>query len=406
MIFQTLDDKAECVGIYAENKLVFDEAEFPDGLTATWDIGSYDDPNVMCASLFLEGAPLEDVLPEYLIDDWHDTKKRLAAFRRSLEISKVVAEDVCFFDLVPQRFLVEYCEIKNRMTKHVIDNVSRPRRYNFYHWVGRLLSEISHRPVKLDIRRLKSVALSENKSLSSVCDAMVKNPYVRYNQFGTKTGRLSTKPQSFPILTLNKKLRPAIVPVNDFFVELDFNGAEVRTLLGLLEQKQPFEDVHEFHLEKIFTELQTRSDAKTAFFAWLYGSKSAASSAAGKELEKFYDKDKILEKHWVDGCVTTPYGKEIPQTTQHYALNYLVQSTTAELCLKQFLKINYLLQREGSGSNISFIIHDAVVLDMKKEDEHLLTKISSLMRSTNFGNFRINIKKGNSLGSLKEIRVG
>ena len=34
MIFQTLDDKNECVGIYAEGKLSFDE--LPDGLTACW----------------------------------------------------------------------------------------------------------------------------------------------------------------------------------------------------------------------------------------------------------------------------------------------------------------------------------------------------------------------------------
>ena len=59
----------------------------------------------------------------------------------------------------------------------------------------------------------------------------------------------------------------------------------------------------------------------------------------------------------------------------------------------------------GSGSSVSFLIHDAIVLDMKKEDEKLITILVKLMSSTNFGNFLVNVKKGNSLGSLKEYSV-
>jgi hypothetical protein len=56
---------------------------------------------------------------------------------------------------------------------------------------------------------------------------------------------------------MNREFRSAIRPQNDYYIELDFNGAEVRTLLGLLGKEQPTGDVHDFHLNEIFTEINT-----------------------------------------------------------------------------------------------------------------------------------------------------
>ena len=74
MLFQTLDDKSECVGIFCDNKLVFDPESFPDNLTATWKYCTYlsDLEGVEYASLYLQGKPVESVIPEYLQDDWDD----------------------------------------------------------------------------------------------------------------------------------------------------------------------------------------------------------------------------------------------------------------------------------------------------------------------------------------------
>jgi hypothetical protein len=47
-----------------------------------------------------------------------------------------------------------------------------------------------------------------------------------------------------------------------------------------------------------------------------------------------------------------------------------------------------------------------VVLDLKKEDLNLLTTAAQLMSSTNFGPFQINVKKGTTLGNLKDYRIG
>ncbi len=406
MLFQTLDDKTECVGIYTDNELIFDLEEFPSGLTQTWKYAPYlRDLDVEYISLYLEGKPIGDSIPEYLKDDWDDVSKKILAFRRSLSISQVDTYENCFFDLVPERFLVEFCEVKNKITEYISKNVKKPVRYDFYKHVSMMLEDISHRKVTVDTQRI-STYLESPKLKNHAKNILAASPYVKYNQFGTKTGRLTTKKGSVPILTMNREFRSSIRPQNDYFVELDFNGAEVRTLLGLLGKEQPDGDVHDFHLNEIFTDINTRDKAKVAFFAWLYGSRSAVIQKDVIKLTKFYEKDRLLKEYWDGNTVRTPFRKEITDTSEHHALNYLVQSTAAELTLKQALKLEYLLRKQSQGSHIAFLIHDAVVVDMKKEDEHLLKSLVTLMGSTNFGKFMVNIKRGKTLGSMKDMQVG
>lgn len=400
MLFQILDDKTECVGIYTDQQLYFDPDSFPDNLTATWSYVPYiSDPTVEYANLYLEGKPLAENIPEYLKDDWEDVSGKIAAFKKSLSIAQVNMKENCFFDLVPSRFLADWCEIKNQITAHVLANVQRPARYEFYKHVSLMLGNIAAQKINVNHRYVSSY-LNHPKLSHYARKLLDCDRRVNYNQFGTKTGRLTTKRGSFPILTLPQELRKAVHPQNDYFVEIDFNGAEVRTLLGLLGKPQPTEDIHAFHLETVFKTLSTRSQAKESFFAWLYGSKRATNIHQARELDAYYEKSKILDKFFKDGRVTTLFGKEIFDVSRHHALNYIIQSTTAELCLKQFLKVDYLLSQRTS-STTSFLIHDAIVLDMKKEDSGVLSDVLKLMGSTTFGKFSTSIKKGKNLGEMK-----
>ena len=110
-----------------------------------------------------------------------------------------------------------------------------------------------------------------------------------------------------------------------------------------------------------------------------------------------------MDKFWINNTIITPFGKRIDDVQKHYALNYLVQSTAAELLLKQSLKINELLRQRGASSHIAFLIHDSVVLDMTEGDLQHIDAISHLFGSTNFGKFLINRKKGKNLGGLYEF---
>ena len=331
-------------------------------------------------------------MPEYMVDDWGDVNQKIQAFQRSLRTAQVDAYENCFFDLVPTRFLVEFCESRNIITNHILKTVPKPSRYEFYKHVSILLADISAQPISLDKKLLASYSKTPQLQ-HQAAKVLEATPRVIYKQFGTKTGRLTTQKNSIPILTLPRTLRSGILPQNDLFVELDFNGAEVRTLLGILQKDQPEGDVHDFHQKEIFKGTGTREQAKTTFFAWLYGSRSAVTSQQEKSLRHFYDKEEIIQKYLEGTTLRTAYNKLIPNVDHHHALNYLVQSTAAELLLKQALKIDYLLRTCGSGSTIAFLIHDSIILDIKNEDLHLLSKAENLMKSTNR-------KKGLNLGSL------
>ena len=112
MIFQAIDDKTECIGIYCDGKLYFDN--FPDQLTKTWKYtGSLKETDVEYGSLLAEGQSLADVCPVDLQPDLNRAQKRLQAYLKSFQLAKVDMRDHCIFDLVPQDFLKQFCEIKN-----------------------------------------------------------------------------------------------------------------------------------------------------------------------------------------------------------------------------------------------------------------------------------------------------
>ena len=402
-LFQTLDDKTECVGIYIDGKLQFDIDKIPTHASKTWKYIPYlKDREIEYLSLYLEGKALGDILPEYLQDDWQDISSKLQSFKRSLKIAGVSLQENCFYDLVPKRFLIEYCEVQNTIASFVETKIKKPKRYKFYKFVHMMLRDMTENRIALDKRFLKSFA-SHPKLRNQSQKILESSCRVDYNQFGTKTGRLTCRPGSFPILTLGKDLRAAIQPRNDYFVELDFNGAEIRTLLGILGKEQPLNDIHEFNISSVFQQPMTREQAKVSFFAWLYGAKSAVSPEVKQTLKGFYDADLLLEKYWDGKRVITPFGKKIENVSEHHALNYIIQSTAAELVLKQAVKIHHLLELKKVQTRLSFLVHDSIILDVKKEDEYLLKGVLSLFETTPFGKFKVNIQKGLNLGTMKKV---
>ena len=316
MIFQTLDDKSDCVGIYYNKELHFDLASLPAGLTKTWKYVSYlrDYGEIDYAEIYLEGRKPSEVLPEYLKEDWEDVSQKLTAVTRSLRLSKVNLDENCIYDLTPTRFLIETCEIKNRMTEYIIKNLGKPQRYSYLLKVRQMLDDIAERPLKINRKVLNSY-MSAASSKTQYHKLASASPKIFYNQFGTKTGRLSTRKNSFPLLTMNKKFRSILRPNNDAFFELDFNGAELRVLLGLLGLDQPKNDVHDWNVSNVFANNLSRGEAKTAFFAWLYGSKDPKIRKYNKMLEQFYDKESLLDSYWDRKTVIRSSAERLKQTS-------------------------------------------------------------------------------------------
>ena len=158
MIFQTLDEKKECFGIYANGVIEYER--IPKHLTATWSYAPYlDDMDIRYASLYAGDCSIANVVPERFLPEWERVSKKINAFRKSLNTAKVNLNDNCLYELVPERYIVELCEIKNKVTKYVIENYDRPPNYNFLVDLSKVINDLSFQKLNFDFTELRQNAV-------------------------------------------------------------------------------------------------------------------------------------------------------------------------------------------------------------------------------------------------------
>ena len=394
-LFQLLDTKTECIGYYANN-MINSQQELPCA-GETWDY-SPRLPGKMyeLARLYSSGASLTDVCPAELKTDWERIKMTLKSCLKAFGASRLSLDENCFYDVLPQYFLFEYLNAKNKITQHVLTTYQRPHNYEFMYNLVEMLSDIRSRPLHIEIDPIKHLLSSVggknfHRTLRNIKHACA------YNAWGTVTGRLSTDPGTFPILTMNKEFRACVQPQNDWFVELDFNAAELRILLALTGTEQPTTDIHDWNRKKVFKNTLSRDEAKVKTFAWLYSERNHS------DLDRLYNKDLVRNKYW-DGCkIETDYGRIIENVDAHHALNYIVQSTTIDMVHEQAYKVYELLK--GRKSHISFLIHDAVYIDLAEEDRYEILNLLDTFKNTRYDMFKVNVSAGRNLGEMKGLRL-
>jgi len=396
VIIQTLDDKKHCTGIYSNGKLLYDFNDFDFPLVkATWNYNpALEQTDAVIASLLCDGKMLGEVCPDLLKYRWEAARARLMAFYKSFATARVSLDQHCFYDLVPERFLLEFCEIKNKITEHVIKNYAMPENYDFLRQLVKFIYDVRHQHLNLDYSELASEA-HKLKTRNFLKKTKYIKPYIFYNMFGTKTGRLTVNKGFFPILTLDSDYRTILKPKNDYFVELDYNAAELRVLLGLNGSEQPQQDLHQWNIDNLYRGIGTRGEAKKRIFAWLYNPQSKDSLS-----NRFYNRDEIIKKYFNGRQVTTFFSRKI-EADKHHALNYLIQSTTSDLVLSRAFKIAEELKDKSSF--ISFTLHDSIILDFDDTERGLIEELLKIFSETPFGNFKVNLRAGKSYGTMKRV---
>lgn len=393
MIFQALDDKKHCAAVYVDGEIYYDEK--PDlPLTGTWSFSPHiDGGDIRYAQIYSGGKTLNEVCPSEFAPEWEQISSRMQAYIRSFTLAGVSLNENCFYDLVPERYLKEFCEIKNEICKHVFQEYEKPENYDFLVSAGKMISKIASRPLKLNFNNISgSFGNPYVRSLRKKFNTG-SHP-VRYNLFGTKTGRLSTTRNSFPIHNMSKDTRAVIEPINDYLVELDFNAAELRTLLALSGKQQPQQDIHDWHINNVFEGNETRDEAKRKVFAWMYNPERRDVC-----LDKMYDRRSVLEKYYDGTRVKTIFGREIEADSKH-ALNYIIQSTTSDLLLDRMIAIDSALS--GMNSFASFCIHDNLVLDMRADECYIIPELVKLFSETKLGKYKVNMRVGRNFGDMRE----
>lgn len=368
----------------------------PTDLSHTWSYtGSLKDPEIQYANLLCHGSSLKDACPVELQPMLKKAQRRLQAYLKSFQLAKLDMRQHCIFDLVPQDFLKEFCEIKNKITEHVFETYQKPVCYDHLSQVHKLLYKIKYQELNLTNEGCKNLHYSSANAART--KKLLNGPhYINYNLFGTVTGRLTTRTDSFPVLTVQKDFRRLLKPTNDWLLSLDYNAAEVRTFIALAGEEQPQEDVHQWHIKNLIEDELTREDAKIRFFAWLYNYDSNNDEFAR------YHRDKLLDSWYEGGYINTPFERKIAVEPKK-ALNYLIQSTTADLVLERAVAIDKFLNNKKSF--IAYIVHDEIVIDLADEEKELVPAIKEMFANNKLDKFLVALKCGKNYYDLKELEL-
>ena len=376
MILQTLDIKDNCKGIFHQGDFLFHGYEHVLGeASVAWKHSPMlNEENYRYLYLSIK----EGDLSAYCCDPemFHTYRKKMQAHQKAATSAKVSLSEECFYDLLPKHQLRKWFEINQQALENLHKTTSKESDYEILHKIHVLATNIAQQDLRFG----------------------TKVGRVLYNIFGSATGRLTTKRESVPVLTLKKEQRELLKPQNDAFVELDLNAAEVRMLMALSGREQPSGDIHEWVVENVFQSNIDRAQAKIELFAWLYNP-SNSKSRFDKIFSRQIFRDFYLSE---DKVLTTPFGRKLV-VEERKAQNYLLQSATSDQVLENAYKIQKMLK--GSKSTIAFTLHDSIILDMSKEDAIMLRDIKNQFEQTQWGNFVSTCKIGKNFGTLKEMKI-
>ena len=351
------------------NKTYFYRGQFvqslPKGDKATWFFDNVDTGSFYVQSV--ANQKVEDYLPYMDLSEWSKINKKVKSQKKALNTCKIKSDDL--FSLLPTELLKNYCIFLNKATENFVskNNISK---FNMHvSRVASLVEKIKKQRVRVNFKNLSLVESNNPKNKRMLKKIEEGRRVIDYDVLGSRTGRLTNKSGSIPILTLKKDLRAIIEPQNDLFAEFDYNAAEARVLLSLSGVEQPLQDIHDWNIQNT-------------------------------SLDSAYDKNKILKNYYDGEVVKNIFGREIEADNFH-ALNYLIQSTCADMVLEQAVKLDQLLK--GKKSKIAFIVHDSIVVDVSKQDFNTMSAMLDCFADTRLGKFKVNLSGGKTFGNMRKI---
>lgn len=318
-------------------------------------------------NIYIQIISEEDNIKEYFKEN-----KFYPYFDSHLEVMKKTGIPFTrknFFRSMNQELIISYF---NEFNQYVLQSGE---------WCKRATNQSNMVDIFILLNELEGNPLNLQGSLKN------KNPYLKFSPF-TRTSRLRTVAPFFPIYNLEKSLRVDIKPSNDYIVEIDFNAAEFRIFLSLLEVEQPKGDAYE-HIQDMF-HIDSRSEAKNKVFEIIY-SNHYKNEKISSILNKYVDNNTLL----------TPYGTKIFLDEKSKTINYLCQSTCSYLIYEKALECLSFLK--DSKSKVLFTFHDAIIFDLHKDDIQKISRLKELISSTRFGYFNSRVKIGTNYFNLEEI---
>lgn len=261
----------------------------------------------------------------------------------------------------------------------------------------RLFSQLRAIGVRRDFARAL-IALEQNPAQRTLLGKFLETEIPVYTRTSSRTGRLSVR--SGPDLTLLRrehrgKILQSRWSKDGSLWSLDFNALEPRVLLALRTRLLGLKNLWEPSPEDLYTQVRDlyvaagrgeapgdRARFKQATLSLLYGAKT--DRTLGEFLDQTFCVQTLqlfLENRvntlFSGQKLTNYYGRPIwlHESTPGHLVNYLVQSTAVDVALMGFGNVVEEGGRSKGGVVPTFVIHDALWLDVHKDVEGVIPRL-------------------------------
>ena len=227
-----------------------------------------------------------------------------------------------------------------------------------------------------------------------------KKLYQNYNFF-TTTSRPSNSIHNLNFAALTKEHRRCFSPLNDVFIELDFDAYHPRLIGDLVGYEFPKTSVHEYLSKKYGVDV---NEGKTRTFQYMYG--GIPNNVANKiefldltkkliqEMWNEFKQNKLIKTHTYNRML---YEKNLDNMNPQKLFNYYIQAYETERNVKLLNKLHqYLLTRE---TNIVHYNYDSFLFDYSKADG--VETIHEIKKILEQSGFITKTKVGNNYGEMK-----
>lgn len=266
----------------------------------------------------------------------------------------------------------------------------------------------------LEYRKLRKIDSTYVKGLLSEVDEQTGLVHTRFQQYVTRTGRLSSADpnlQNIPVRRdEGREIRKVFVPKHDHYTMYgaDYSQIELRLLAHisadehLIEAFQKGEDIHTttamriFGIEEADVTSNIRRDAKAVNFGIVYGisdyglsenlkiSRKEAKNIIDTYFERFPDVkkyiDEIIREARHNGYVETLYGRRryLPDINssnfnrrtfaERTAMNTPIQGSAADILKMAMIEIDQQLSEEEFATRMILQVHDELIFEGPEEE--------------------------------------
>lgn len=197
------------------------------------------------------------------------------------------------------------------------------------------------------------------------------------------SGRTSIK-KGFNFLTSSKDFRASCKSTTpgNVLVSIDFKSCEPNLYLRALGKDVENPDVYAHLVDVLDIKIQNREKLKRGILSVLYGASDdtairilGGDSSVLKKIKEFFkveETTKSLTQEYIDqGYIFNMYGR--PIFSKRSIINKWIQSSAVDFCSLAFLNM-----AKTHSLDVTYLVHDEMVVDCSKEKYNVLKSINSI----------------------------